>query len=106
MNSKKNRAIPLRESLSWFSGKMEEELRDADKSISAWETEVPLAIMDDLFENVMELRSQFLDARRYTQPAIGDAVIKGCVQVANLAQMIASSHHPVFSHCRKGKAVA
>lgn len=105
INTKKSRAIPVRESLSWFSGKMEEELRVFDRSVSAWETEFALAILDDLNEQVIELRSQFLTAMRCTQPKIQHAVIGQCVQVANLAHMIASSHHPILSHCRNGKSV-
>jgi hypothetical protein len=104
-NAKKSQAIPVRESLSWFSGKMEEELQVFDRSISAWETELAQAILDDLDEQVIELRSKFLTAMRNTQPKIQNAVINQCVQVANLAHMIASSHHPILSHYRKGKSV-
>ena len=105
MKTKKSRAIPVRESLSWFSGKMEEELQVFDRSVSAWETEFALAILDDLDEQVIELRSKFLTAMRCTQLKIQNAVINQCVQVANLAHMVASSHHPILSHCRKGKSV-
>ena len=105
MNTNKSQAIPVRESLSWFSGKMEEELQVFDRSISAWETELALVILDDLDEQVIELRSKFLTAMRNTQPKIQNAVIDQCVQVANLAHMIASSHNPILSHCRKGKSV-
>ncbi|MBI5589179.1 MAG: hypothetical protein HY881_01720 [Deltaproteobacteria bacterium] len=105
MNTKQSRDIPVRESLSWFSGKMEEELRIFDSTMSAWETEAALAILDDLDEQVIELRSQFLIAMRGTQPKVQNAVINRCVQVANLAHMIASCHHPILSHCRKGKSI-
>jgi len=104
MNAKKSQAIPVRESLFWFSGKMEEDLQVFDRSISAWETEVALAILDDLDEQVIELRSKFLMAMRNTQPKIQNAVINQCVQVANLAHMIASCHHPMLSRCRNGKS--
>jgi hypothetical protein len=40
-----------------------------------------------------------------TQQKIQHAVIDQCVQVANLAHMIASTHHPILSHCRNGKSV-
>jgi hypothetical protein len=105
MNTNKVQAIPVRESLSWFSGKMEEELQAFDRSMSAWETEVALAILDDLDEQVIELRSKFLMAMRCAQPKIQNAVINQCVQVANLAHMIASCHHPILSHFRKGKSI-
>jgi hypothetical protein len=104
-NAKKSQAIPVRESLSWFSGKMEEELQVFDRSISAWETELAQAILDDLDEQVIELRSKFLTAMRNTQPKIQNAVINQCVQVANLAHMIASCHHPMLSRCRNGKSI-
>ncbi|MBI5593442.1 MAG: hypothetical protein HY881_23555 [Deltaproteobacteria bacterium] len=105
MNTKKNRAIPVRESLSWFSGKMEEELQVFDRSMSAWETEFALAILDDLSEQVIELHSKFIMAMRSTQPKIQNAVINQCVQVANLAHMVASSQNPILSHCRNGKSI-
>ena len=105
MNTKNSQAIPVRESLSWFSGKMEKELQAFDRNVFAWETEFAMAVLDDLDEQVIELRSQFLTAMGCTQPKIQHAVIDQCVQVANLAHMIASSHHPILSHCRKGKSV-
>jgi hypothetical protein len=104
MNTQKSRAVPVRESLSWFSGKMEEELQVFDRSISAWETEFALSILDDLNEQVIELRSKFIMAMRSTQPKIQNAVINQCVQVANLAHMIAASQHPILCHCRNGKS--
>jgi hypothetical protein len=70
-----------------------------------WETEFTLAILDDLDEQVIKLRSQFLTAMGSMQPKNQHAVIDKCVQVANLAHMIASSHHPILSHCRNGKSV-
>jgi hypothetical protein len=105
MNTKKSNTIPVRESLAWFSEKMEEELHVFDSSLSAWETEVALAILDDLEDQVIELRSKFLMAMRCAQPNFQNAVIKQCVQVANLAHMIASCHHQTHNHCRKGKSV-
>ena len=87
-------------------GKMEEELRVFDSSMSAWETEIALAILDELDEKVAELRSKFLSAMRRTHPEIQDTVIDQCVQVANLAHMIKTiCQHPIFSRCRKGKSV-
>jgi hypothetical protein len=108
MNTTKSQAFPapVRKSISWFSGKMEEELQVFDRCMSPWETEFALAILDDLDEQVIELRSQFIEAMRCVQPKIQDAVINQCVQVANLAHMIASSHHPELSHCRMGKTVS
>jgi hypothetical protein len=105
MNTKNSQTIPVRESLSWFSGKMEEALQAFDRSAFAWETEFAMAVLDDLNEQVIELRSQFLTAMRCTQPKIQHAIIDQCVQVANLAHMIASSYHPILSHCRRGKSV-
>jgi len=105
MSTEKRLAMPVRESLSWFSGKMEEELQVIDRTTTAWETEFALAILDDLNEQVVELHSHCLKAMQCMQPQIQDAVINQCVQVANLAHMIASCHHPILSHCRKGKAV-
>jgi hypothetical protein len=104
-NTKKSRANPVRESLSWFSGKMEKELQAFDRNMYAWETEFSLAILDDLDEQVIELRSQILMAMGCTQQKNQHAVIDQCVQVANLAHMIASSHHPILSHCRNGKSL-
>ncbi|MFZ3048569.1 MAG: hypothetical protein WA151_21860 [Desulfatirhabdiaceae bacterium] len=105
MNTIKSKAIPVRKSLAWFSEKMEEELQVFDSSMSAWETEVTLAILDDLDEQVINLRSKFLMAMRSAQPNFQNSVIRQCVQVANLAHMIASCHHPTLNHCRKGKSV-
>ena len=96
---------PARESLSWFSQKMEQELMDYDSSLSAWETEIALALLDDLDEQVVELRSRLLMAMKGAQPNIRDTVIRKCVEVANLAHMIASSQHPILCHYRKGKPV-
>jgi hypothetical protein len=103
--STKSQTVPIRESLSWFSRKMEIELQVFDKSLCAWETEVALAILDDLDEQIIELRSKFLMAMKCTEPGIQNDVINQCVQVANLAHMIASCHHPTLSHCRMGKSV-
>jgi hypothetical protein len=103
LNTKKSQVIPVRESLTWFSGKMEKELQVFDRSMSAWETEVALAILDDLAEQVTGLRSKMHMAMRSMQPKIQKAVISQCVDVANLAHMIASSHHPRLSHYRNGK---
>jgi hypothetical protein len=105
MNIKKSRSIPVRESLSWFSGKMEDELQLYERSMSPWETEFALAILDDLDEQITELRSKFFLAMVSSHPEIQNSVINQCVQVANLAHMIASSHHPILSHCRNGKSV-
>ncbi len=104
-NAHKSRSIPVRESLSWFSGKMEDELQLYERSMSPWETEFALAILDDLDEQMSELRSRFFQAMASTHPKIQNAVINQCVQVANLAHMIASCHHPVLSHGRNGKTV-
>jgi hypothetical protein len=103
VNLKKKRAIAVRESLSWFSEKMEQELQEFDTKLSAWETEVALAILDDLDEQVIALRSNLFMAMKGIQPGLEHAVINQCVQVANLAHMIASCHHPMLSHCRNGK---
>ena len=105
MNGRENRARPVRESLSWFSEKMEQELAVFDSSLSAWETEAALAILEDMEEQVTHLRSNFIIAMKSGQPKVQDSVIDQCVQVANLAHMIASSHHPVLSHYRNGKSV-
>ena len=59
-NIKKSRSIPVRESLSWFSGKMEKELQAFDRNMYAWETEFALAILDDLDEQV--IRTPFPDS--------------------------------------------
>lgn len=104
-NTKISRDIPVRESLSWFSEKMEKELRAFDRFISPWETEFALALLDDLDEQVIELHSRILSAMGSTQHKMKQAVIDRCVQVANLAHMIASSHHPILSHRRNGKTV-
>jgi hypothetical protein len=105
INTKKRRASPVRESLSWFSGKMEEDLQVVEKFISSWETEFALVILDDLDVQTTELRSKFLSAMAGTSPKIQNAVINQCVQVANLAHMIASCQHPILSRCRYGKPV-
>jgi hypothetical protein len=105
INIEKSRSIPVRESLSWFSGKMEDELQLYEKSMFPWETEFALAILDDLDEQITELRSKFFLAMVSSHPEIQNSVINQCVQVANLAHMIASSHHPILSHCRNGKSV-
>ncbi|MGD9971990.1 MAG: hypothetical protein AB7S77_02900 [Desulfatirhabdiaceae bacterium] len=106
LNRNKHQTIPVRESLTWFSGKMETELLDFDETMSAWETEIALGILDDLDEQVIALRSKLLMAMRSLQPQIQNEVIDQCVEVANLAQMIASSHHPKFSHYRNGREAA
>jgi len=103
MSAKKCTSIPVRKSISWFSEKMEEELQSVDNSVSAWETELALAILDDLDEQAIKLRSQLRLAMRSAQPDIQNTVIDQCVQVANLAHMIATCHHPIFSHYRKGE---
>lgn len=105
VTGKKGRGKPVRESLSWFSEKMEQELTVCDNSLSAWETEAALAILDDLEEQVTHLRSKLIIAMKGGQPNVQDSVIDQCVQVANLAHMIASSRHPVFSHYRNGKSM-
>ena len=105
INSKKSRVSPVRESLSWFSGKMEEDLQVVEKFISPWETEFGLVILDDLDEQITELRSKFLVAMAKAHPKNQNAVINQCVQVANLAHMIASCHHPILSRCRNGKPI-
>jgi hypothetical protein len=105
LNSPKSRTIPVRESLSWFSGKMEEELQVVERLMFPWETEFTLTILDDLDEQMTELRSSFLLAMASTDSENQNTVINQCVQVANLAHMIASCHHPMLSHCRNGKLV-
>jgi hypothetical protein len=105
MSAKQSLTIPVRESLSWFSGKMEEALQASDTTLSSWETELTLAILDDLDEQVIELRSKLLLSMRCAAPKIQKVVVDQCVQVANLAHMIASCHHPILSHFRKGKSV-
>ena len=99
------RPLRIRESLSWFSEKMEKDLQGFDRSMSAWETESAVAILDDLNEKVIELRSKFVLAMRCTHPNLPEAVINQCVEVANLAHMIASCQHPTLCHYRKGNSV-
>lgn len=104
--TKKNRPIAIRDSLLWFSEKMEADLQASDQTASAWETEAELAILDDLDNQITKLRAQLRQALQNTQPEAEGDVIEQCVQVANLAHMIASCHHPMLRYFRKGKAVS
>ncbi len=97
--------LRIRESLSWFSEEMEKQLQVVDQSMLAWETECAVAILDDLNEKVIELRSKFVSAMQCTHPNLPEVVISQCVEVANLAHMIASCQHSTLCQYRKGNSV-
>ena len=95
----------LRDTIAIFAEAMELKLRRDDDLKSAWETELAMALLDQLWDEALELHDAFRTYHATAEDPEGKAVMMECVDVANFAMMIFSQIHPLTRHNRQGRAV-
>jgi len=95
----------IRETVKIFSEDLEERLKFEDRCLSAWETEFMLAILDDLENNTIELRSTIRNFLTNADDTDGKNVMDSAVTVGIGAMKLFSMVHPLAMHNRRGRSI-
>ena len=95
----------LRDTVAIFAEAMELKLRRDDDKNSAWETELAMALLDQLWDEALELHDAFRTYHATAEDPEGKAVMNKCLSVAEFAMKIYSQLHPLTRHNRRGSPV-